>query len=175
MWTILWPGTEPMPPALECGVLTTGPPGQSQIYLLWTDYHHLSRGHSPSFLSPCVSLFSGLIISNWSSPLTKPAVSCLYDTELMRGLGLDRGRRRKQLTGIFQGRACNHEWNHWCDHITWKLCFHYTIPLPGGPGRPQDACRCQHSPCQAFKGFCSLTPSFLCPASMHSSPDQCTF
>ena len=73
----------------------------------------------------------------------------------MRGLGLDWDGSRKQLTGIFQGKACNHEWNHWCHHITWKLCFHYMIPLPGGQEWPQDACCCQHSPLPGLQGLLS--------------------
>ena len=155
----LFPGQEPNPYPLPWSVESwpldhQGSPKSTFYEQIIT----ISRCHSPIFLSPCVSLFSGLIISNWSSPLTKPAVSCLYDTELMRGLGLDRGRSRKQLTGIFEGRACNHEWNHWCHHITWKLCFDYTIPLPGGPERSQDACRRQHSPLPGLQGLLSSHP-----------------
>ena len=36
-WGIIapWPGIEPVPPALEGKVLTTGPPGKSPQILIW--------------------------------------------------------------------------------------------------------------------------------------------
>lgn len=47
--------------------------------------------------------FSGLIIANFKvAPLTKPPISVLYYTELMRGLG-DAGWKQKAVDWYFSG------------------------------------------------------------------------
>ena len=44
-----WPGIEPVPPALEGQVLTTGPPGKSPLFCTYMTLQH------KVFLSQCAS------------------------------------------------------------------------------------------------------------------------
>ena len=43
MWDLPRPGVEPASPALTCGLVTTGPPGQSSQWLLKAIYRHLMQ------------------------------------------------------------------------------------------------------------------------------------
>ena len=118
-----WPGTEPVPPAVQCGVLTTELPGESLLWLL-KYLHYPIWFWSQTMLN---HLFPDLGVSYLASPSSNLVGVFFF---FLRVSELFLNVTKAHSPGIWKGRRAEAlSWGLWIFFVVYSLCRTYKSKL----------------------------------------------